>query len=73
MSKDLPELRIGSCGESGGICLFLGEERIASYTERAAAEQVIENWLARRANGETGDQILAAQGYQPTRPVLGWG
>jgi hypothetical protein len=71
VSKDLPELRVEVF--QGGYHLVLGEEKIASYTERAAAEQVIENWLARRANGETDDQIKAAGGERPTRPVFGLG
>jgi hypothetical protein len=59
----------------GWWCLVLGGKKIATYVPtpagRAAVEQVIENWRARRANGETDTQIIAAQGYRPTKPVLG--
>jgi hypothetical protein len=55
----------------GQWSLFLGNEKIAAYTMRAAAEQVVENWLKRRAAGETDAEIIAAQGYRPTRPISG--
>jgi hypothetical protein len=70
---DLPELRAEA--RDGWWCLFLGGEKIATYVPtpagRAAVEQVIENWRARRANGETDSQIIAAQGHRPTKPIPG--
>jgi hypothetical protein len=55
MSDDLPELRIEI--DQAGYHLALGGKRIATYTMREAVEQVIENWLTRRAAGETDEQI----------------
>jgi hypothetical protein len=70
---DLPELRWEIRG--GWDCLVLGEETIATYGggrfARAAVEQVIENWKARRAAGETDEQIRASGGHRPTRPIPG--
>jgi hypothetical protein len=67
--RDLPDLRIEP--GPGGYFLFLGEEKICVYSVRAAAEQVIDSWRARRANGETDDQIRAASGHRPTKPTPG--
>jgi hypothetical protein len=73
MPKDLPDLRAEA--RDGWWCLMLGEEKIATYfptpAGRAAVEQVIENWRARRANGETDRQIIDAQGHRPTKPIRG--
>jgi hypothetical protein len=69
VAKDLPELRVEA--GPGGYFLFAGEEKIGPYTVRAAAEQVIVNWRARRANGETDDQIRSTGGHRPTKPVPG--
>jgi hypothetical protein len=73
MDKDHPDLRAEI--RNGWWCLVLGEETIATYVAspagRAAVEQVIRNWWARRASGETDDEIIAAQGYRPTEPIPG--
>jgi hypothetical protein len=70
MSDDKPRKLRFEAGP-GGYYLFVGEEKIGPYPDRAAVEQVIENWLARRAAGETDGQIMSTQWYRPTKPVPG--